>query len=118
VSPDEPAAPADRPVAPGPEPAGRDNTTLDTGLDTAQVDGLGDMNPEAFRAAAHRVVDLMADYLAGVERYAVFPPNEPGTLRPLFPSAPPEAGEPMAISPITPAWSSPMPLAASRLLAS
>jgi aromatic-L-amino-acid/L-tryptophan decarboxylase len=52
-----------------------------------------DMEPEAFRAAAHAVVDVMADYLAGVERYPVFPPIEPGTLRPLFPSAPPEMAE-------------------------
>ena len=42
-------------------------------LDPAQVDGLGDMEPEAFRAAAHRVVDLMADYLAGIEGFAVLP---------------------------------------------
>ncbi len=56
-------------------------------------DELGDMDPEEFREAAHRVVDLMAGYLAGVERYPVFPPIEPGTLRPLFPSTPPETGE-------------------------
>jgi aromatic-L-amino-acid decarboxylase len=54
-----------------------------------------DMDPEAFRAAAHAVVDVMADYLAGVERYPVFPPIEPGTLRPLFPSVAPEAPEPL-----------------------
>ncbi len=54
-----------------------------------------DMDPEAFRSAAHAVVDVMADYLAGVERYPVFPPIEPGTLRPLFPSAAPEAPEPI-----------------------
>ena len=53
------------------------------------------MDPEAFRAAAHAVVDVMADYLAAVERYPVFPPIEPGTLRPLFPSAAPEAPEPL-----------------------
>jgi aromatic-L-amino-acid/L-tryptophan decarboxylase len=53
------------------------------------------MDPEAFRAAAHTVVDLMADYLAGVERYPVFPPIEPGSLRSLFPVAAPEAAEPL-----------------------
>ncbi len=62
-------------------------------LDAAQVAGLSDMDPESFRAAAHRVVDLMADYLAGVERYPVFPPLEPGALRPLFPAAPPGSAE-------------------------
>lgn len=53
------------------------------------------MDPEAFRAAAHQVVDLMADYLAGVERYPVFPSIEPGSLRPLFPASAPEQGEPI-----------------------
>ena len=64
-------------------------------LDAAQLDGLADMDPETFRAAAHEVVDLMADYLVGVERYPVFPPIEPGTLRPRFPAEPPEAPEPL-----------------------
>ena len=65
-------------------------------LDQAQVDGLVDMDPEAFRSAAHAVVDRMADYLAGVERYAVLPPIEPGSLRGLFPGAAPDAPEPLA----------------------
>jgi aromatic-L-amino-acid decarboxylase len=60
------------------------------------IDGDTDMDPEAFRAAAHAVVDVMADYLAGVERYPVFPPIEPGTLRPLFPGAAPESAEPFS----------------------
>jgi aromatic-L-amino-acid/L-tryptophan decarboxylase len=64
-------------------------------LDAAQVDGLLDMDPEAFRAAAHEVVDVMADYLASVERFAVFPPIEPGTIAPGFPDAAPEAPEPI-----------------------
>jgi aromatic-L-amino-acid decarboxylase len=50
-----------------------------------------DMEPAAFRAAAHAVVDVMADYLEGVEARPVFPPIEPGTLRPLFPATAPEA---------------------------
>jgi aromatic-L-amino-acid/L-tryptophan decarboxylase len=53
------------------------------------------MDPEAFRAAAHAVVDLMADYLARVETYPVLPPIEPGSLAPVFPPAPPERGEPL-----------------------
>ncbi|HTC85501.1 MAG TPA: pyridoxal-dependent decarboxylase, partial [Candidatus Acidoferrum sp.] len=42
------------------------------------------------------VVDLMADYLARVEDYPVFPPIEPGSLGPLFPAAAPERPEPIA----------------------
>ncbi len=51
------------------------------------------MDPAAFRAAAHAVADLMADYLERVESYPVFPPVEPGTLAPRFPAAPPERPE-------------------------
>jgi len=72
-------------------------TTTDrpTGLDAAQSDGLLDMDPEAFRAAAHDVVDLMADYLASVERFAVFPNVEPGEIAPAFPRTAPEMPEPI-----------------------
>jgi aromatic-L-amino-acid/L-tryptophan decarboxylase len=51
------------------------------------------MDPAAFRAAGHAVVDLMADYLEGVERRSVFPAIEPGSLRPLFPTSAPEEPE-------------------------
>lgn len=71
--------------APDSEPIGAD-----------QAAGLADMDPDAFRAAGHAVVDLMADYLAGVERYPVFPPIEPGSLAPLFPAHAPESPEPLA----------------------
>jgi aromatic-L-amino-acid decarboxylase len=71
------ASPAERPEA----------------LDRAQVDGLGDLEPEAFRAAAHRVVDLMADYLAGVEGFAVLPAIEPGSVAAALPPSPPEMPE-------------------------
>ena len=53
------------------------------------------MDVDDFRAAAHRVVDLMADYLATIETRPVFPAIEPGSLRPQFPAAPPEAPEPL-----------------------
>jgi aromatic-L-amino-acid decarboxylase len=66
-----------------------------TALVPAQVDGLVDMDPEDFRAAAHAAVDLMADYLASVETYAVFPAVEPGSIAPAFPSAAPETAEPI-----------------------
>jgi aromatic-L-amino-acid decarboxylase len=51
------------------------------------------MDGAAFREAAHVVADVIADYIENVERYAVFPPVEPGSLRPLFPTAPPEGAE-------------------------
>jgi aromatic-L-amino-acid/L-tryptophan decarboxylase len=65
----------------------------DLELDPEQIAGLTDMDPEAFRDAGHAVVDLLADYLVNVERYAVFPDVEPGQVRPLFPASPPEAPE-------------------------
>ncbi|HEV8697710.1 MAG TPA: pyridoxal-dependent decarboxylase, partial [Candidatus Limnocylindrales bacterium] len=62
-------------------------------LSEAQLDGVLDMDPAAFRAAAHAVVDRMADYLEGVEDWSVFPQIEPGSIRPAFPPAPPEGPE-------------------------
>ncbi len=85
MDPEPAAAPATSP----PEPPGLG------ALDRAQADGSGDMDVEAFRAAAHAVVDVMADYLAGVGDRSVFPAIEPGTLRPRFPAAPPEQPEPI-----------------------
>ena len=41
------------------------------------------------------MIDLIADYLENVESFAVFPPVQPGTLRPLFPATPPEQPEPL-----------------------
>jgi len=52
-----------------------------------------DMDPEAFRATAHAVVDIMADYLETIETRSVFPTIEPGSLRPLFPASAPEGPE-------------------------
>jgi aromatic-L-amino-acid decarboxylase len=66
------------------------------GLDEAQVAGLGDMDPERFRVAAHAVVDAMADYLATVETRPVLPAIEPGSLRAAFPATAPEGPEPLA----------------------
>ena len=64
-------------------------------LDEQQLVGLNDMDPGSFRAAAHAAVDIMADYLEGIAERDVMPPVEPGSLRPLFPAAPPEAPESM-----------------------
>jgi aromatic-L-amino-acid decarboxylase len=55
----------------------------------------GDMSPEAFRAALHRVADLVADYLANLRDYPVLPRLQPGDLRRLLPPAPPETAEPL-----------------------
>jgi aromatic-L-amino-acid decarboxylase len=73
-----------------------DDTGELDGLDAAQLDGLGDMDPARFRAAAHAVVDAMADYLAGVESRAVLPSIEPGSIRPQLPVAAPEDPAPLA----------------------
>ena len=51
------------------------------------------MDPAAFRAAAHAVVDRMADYLEAIEQWPVFPPTEPGSIRPAFPTEPPDSPE-------------------------
>jgi aromatic-L-amino-acid decarboxylase len=61
-----------------------------------QHTGLGDMDPEAFRAAAHAVVDRIADYLRDVEQYPVLPPIEPGSIAPQLPATAPDAPEPLA----------------------
>src|SRR5215213_4723306 len=61
-----------------------------------QRDGLLDMSAEDFRAAAHRVVDLMADYLAGVDRQRVLPAIDPGSVARQLPVAPPESAEDLA----------------------
>jgi aromatic-L-amino-acid/L-tryptophan decarboxylase len=65
-------------------------------LDAAQLDGLTDIDSAAFRAAAHAVADIMADYLETIEDRPVFPSIEPGSLRPSFPPTPPEAPEALA----------------------
>jgi aromatic-L-amino-acid decarboxylase len=71
-------------------------TAEDLRLDQQQLTGLTDMDPAAFREAGHAVVDLIADYLAGVERYAILPPIEPGTIAPQLPAHAPEGPEPIA----------------------
>jgi aromatic-L-amino-acid/L-tryptophan decarboxylase len=54
------------------------------------------MDTDAFRAAAHEVVDRIADYLRDIERYPVLPPIEPGSIAPQLPSAAPDEPEPLA----------------------
>jgi len=56
---------------------------------------LGDMDPEEFRRAAHRVADQVADYLADLERYRVLPDLRPGEIRAQLPISAPAVGETM-----------------------
>jgi aromatic-L-amino-acid decarboxylase len=62
-------------------------------LDPEQIAGLADMDPDSFRAAAHRVVDLMADYLVDIERHDVLPSIAPGSVARRLPADPPEHPE-------------------------
>ncbi|MGH9778169.1 MAG: pyridoxal-dependent decarboxylase, partial [Candidatus Acidiferrales bacterium] len=55
----------------------------------------GDMPPAEFRAAAHRLVDWVADYLENTDRYAVLAQTTPGALRRRLPTRAPEQGEPL-----------------------
>jgi aromatic-L-amino-acid decarboxylase len=54
---------------------------------------LGDMDPERFRAEAHRVADWIADYLAHSGRYPVLSRVRPGEIASQLPSAAPAHGE-------------------------
>ena len=65
------------------------------GLDPAQLDGLGDLDADAYRRALHEVADLIADYAESLPSRPVLPPVEPGSIAPLFPVAPPEDPEPL-----------------------
>ena len=66
-------------------------------LDPEQLAGLGDMDPDAFRTAAHRVVDLMADYITDIERYPVLPAIVPGTVAAHLPTSAPQNAEPLDV---------------------
>jgi aromatic-L-amino-acid decarboxylase len=54
-----------------------------------------DLPADEFRAAMHRVADLVADYLEGVGERPVLPPVRPGEVTALLPAAAPEAPEPL-----------------------
>ncbi len=55
----------------------------------------GDLPPDQFRSAMHRVADLVADYLEGVGDRPVVPAVSPGEVRRVLPVAPPEEPEPV-----------------------
>ncbi len=53
-----------------------------------------DLDPEAFREAAHSMVDWITDYLAdGARHYPVLAQVEPGEVARNLPAGPPESGE-------------------------
>jgi len=66
------------------------------GLDEAQRSATGDMPPAELRAALHEAADIVADYLEGVEDYAVLPRIKPGELTERLDGPPPEEPEPLA----------------------
>jgi aromatic-L-amino-acid decarboxylase len=65
-------------------------------LDAAQRDGIGEMPSDALRAALHEAADIVADYLEGVEDFAVLPQVLPGELTERLSGPPPEEPEPLA----------------------
>jgi len=60
------------------------------------VSQTGDVDLEAFRHEAHRLVDWMADYLRDVERYPVLSRAAPGAVRAAMPATAPAAPEPLS----------------------
>ncbi|MQA62652.1 MAG: aminotransferase class I/II-fold pyridoxal phosphate-dependent enzyme [Actinophytocola sp.] len=52
------------------------------------------MSPEEFREHGKRVIDWIADYLAGIESHPVRSQLKPGQVRAALPPSPPERGEP------------------------
>jgi len=59
------------------------------------VADLGDVDPEAFRREAHRVVDWIARYLVEVEKRPVLAQVKPGDVRAALPARPPAGPEPL-----------------------
>lgn len=51
------------------------------------------MDPAEFRRHGHALVEWIADYMTGSERYPVLPRVSPGDVRRGLPSATPERGE-------------------------
>jgi aromatic-L-amino-acid/L-tryptophan decarboxylase len=51
------------------------------------------VTPEEFRRAGHQLVDWIADYVEGVERYPVSPDLRPGAVRAALPASPPAGPE-------------------------
>jgi aromatic-L-amino-acid/L-tryptophan decarboxylase len=51
------------------------------------------VTPEEFRRAGHQLIDWIADYVEGVERYPVSPDLQPGAVRAALPASPPAEPE-------------------------
>lgn len=68
--------------------------THDPRITPAQL-GLGDMDPAEFRAAAHRVADIVADYLETLGARRVLPDFRPGDGKARLPEGPPAEPEPL-----------------------
>jgi glutamate/tyrosine decarboxylase-like PLP-dependent enzyme len=54
------------------------------------------MTPEAFRAHAHRLIDLIADYRSSLPRRPVMATTQPGAVKALLPAQAPALPEPFA----------------------
>src|SRR5712691_1775576 len=70
----------------------QERQSLDKAQQPASID---DMEPEAFRAYAHEVVDWIADYLTNVESYPVLAHTAPGDIRRALPVQAPAQPESM-----------------------
>lgn len=70
----------------------QERRSLDKAQQSASID---DMEPEAFRAYAHEVVDWIADYLTNVESYPVLAQTAPGDIRRTLPTQAPAQPESM-----------------------
>lgn len=55
----------------------------------------GDMPPEEFQRAGHKVIEWATEYLKHIEKYPVCSDVAPGDIRRMLPQAPPQQGEPM-----------------------
>ncbi len=55
-----------------------------------------DPSSDEFRAAGHRMIDWIADYLGGVDRYPVLARVKPGEIESRLPDAPRQDGRPYA----------------------
>jgi len=51
------------------------------------------MTPDEFRAAGHRMVDWVANYMRGVGELPVLSRTQPGEIAARMPDHPPEHGE-------------------------
>ena len=63
-------------------------------MSSDDTERLGDMDAEAFRRHGHALVEWIAEYLNGTERYPVLSRSAPGALRDALPAAPPATGLP------------------------